>query len=191
MREDSPTKPTFDLRAKLLLLAWIPLLVAVDQYSKAFAVSDLEPRRHLPPISLLADTLRLQYAENFGAFGSLGAGLSETQRFWLFTVVNGTLLAGVCGFLITHRNIEGQLFISLALILAGGIGNAIDRMTKGYVVDFLNVGIGWLRTHIFNVADMYILLGTAILFLHWIRNPQPSNDSATAPQSNTPYASSV
>ncbi len=191
MSEDLSANSTFGFKAKLLLLALVPLLVVVDQYSKAIAVRELVPVRHLGPKSLLADTLRLHYAENFGAFGSLGAGLSETQRFWLFTVVNGTLLIGVCGFLVTHLNIARPLFISLGLILAGGIGNSIDRMSKGYVVDFLNVGIGWLRTHIFNVADMYIMLGFGILILHWIREPWSRSDSEAAPQSNTPYASSV
>ena len=52
----------------------------------------------------------------------------------------------------------------LTLLIAGGLGNLIDRLVYGYVTDFLNVGIGSLRTGIFNVADMAIMLGVGLLF---------------------------
>jgi signal peptidase II len=174
MSEELPAG-TIGVKSRLLWLAiCVPLLVAIDQGTKAVAVSELAPLQHAPPLSYLGDTLRLQYAENKGAFGSLGSWLTDAQRFWAFSVVNGVLLTGVVIFLFSRRSIPNSLFASLLLILAGGIGNTIDRATLQYVVDFLNVGIGPVRTFIFNVADMYISLGAAILFVYWLRNPEAS-----------------
>jgi signal peptidase II len=53
----------------------------------------------------------------------------------------------------------------IALFLAGGVSNWIDRALRGSVVDFLNIGVGWLRTGIFNVADVAIMVGVAIFVL--------------------------
>jgi signal peptidase II len=56
-------------------------------------------------------------------------------------------------------------FLGLALFVAGGASNLVDRLTSGAVVDFLNVGVGRLRTGIFNVADVAIMLGAGIIAL--------------------------
>jgi signal peptidase II len=59
--------------------------------------------------------------------------------------------------------------VGLALFVAGGISNWIDRATNGSVVDFLNIGVGWLRTGVFNVADVAIMLGAGIFVLAELR----------------------
>lgn len=160
---DAIPSSAISLKSRLLWLASTPLLIMVDQFTKIIAVRELGPLQHQPPLSYLGDMLRLQYAANRGAFGSLGAGLTPTQRFWLLTVFNAVLLAGLLIYLLTRRDVTRYQFIAFGLIFAGGIGNLIDRAQYGYVVDFLNVGIGWLRTNIFNVADMYISLGFVLL----------------------------
>ena len=58
---------------------------------------------------------------------------------------------------------------ALALFIAGGASNWFDRVSAGRVVDFMNVGIGWLRTGIFNVADVAIMLGAALFVLAELR----------------------
>jgi len=60
---------------------------------------------------------------------------------------------------------RGWLLIGTSLVLAGGASNWVDRVVRGSVVDFLNIGVGPLRTGIFNVADMAIMLGVAVLLL--------------------------
>ena len=62
--------------------------------------------------------------------------------------------------------------IGLCLIFGGGVSNLIDRVARGWVIDFLNVGIGSLRTGIFNVADMALMLGVAIVLLTGHRPPE-------------------
>jgi len=67
----------------------------------------------------------------------------------------------------------------MALFVAGGASNLIDRVTYGMVIDFMNVGIGSLRTGIFNVADMAIMLGAGILLLEASRSGRHAPPSCT------------
>jgi signal peptidase II len=115
--------------------------------------------------SFLHGLLRLQLVDNSGAFLSLGASLSVHLRFALFTVAVGALLSGLVWAVLFARWLDSWRIVALALVAGGGISNLIDRLTdNGRVTDFLNAGIGSLRTGIFNLADMAILAG-ALLFL--------------------------
>jgi signal peptidase II len=125
--------------------------------------------------SLFADSLRLQLAENPGSFLSLGASLPEHLRFTLFTAAVAVLLMGLVYAALFARRLGPARFIALGLVAGGGISNLIDRLFyDGRVTDFLNVGIGSLRTGIFNVADMAILAGGLLLILTRYAPPRGS-----------------
>jgi signal peptidase II len=114
--------------------------------------------------SLFADSLRLQLVENPGSFLSLGASLPDHWRFGIFTAAVAVLLAGLVSMSLFARRLSPARFIALGLVAGGGISNLIDRLVyDGRVTDFLNVGIGSLRTGIFNLADMAILAGALLL----------------------------
>jgi signal peptidase II len=113
--------------------------------------------------SYLADTVRLEFAENPGGFLSLGANLPVTARTAFFTTITGLLLLVLAVFAVRTRR-AGWSTLGLMLFLTGGASNWIDRVLRGSVVDFLNVGIGPLRTGVFNVADVAIMSG-AVLFV--------------------------
>lgn len=115
------------------------------------------PRNEI--LSFAHDTLRLQYAENIGAFLSIGSSLPETVRGPLFTVGIGAILFGMLGYLMFVPALPRATAISLSLVAGGGLSNLIDRIAYGYVIDFLNIGLGDLRTGIFNVADVAIMVG--------------------------------
>ncbi len=134
--------------------------IILDQLTKVWA------RESLPTYvqSYLFDTFRLVHSENTGAFLSLGASLSETARFWIFTVAVGIFLLAALWMLYFGKGQDKWGTLALALVVGGGISNLIDRATRGSVTDFLNVGIGWLRTGIFNIADMAIMAGIGVLF---------------------------
>lgn len=78
--------------------------------------------------------------------------------------MTGGLLAGLLVYLLRKNDLDSVTLIGCSLILAGGIGNLIDRVVfNGVVTDFLNIGIGSLRTGIFNIADVVIMLGVGLV----------------------------
>ncbi|HEY4338430.1 MAG TPA: signal peptidase II [Steroidobacteraceae bacterium] len=147
--------------------AWVALVligcVGCDQLAKSAA------REYLPGTgvhSFASDTFRLQYAQNPGAFLGLGDSLSPTARY-------GTLIVGVGCFVVTllawamfSSRLTWLQRVALAAVGAGGAGNLIDRVRfDGAVTDFLNLGVGSLRTGIFNVADTLVMLGAIVLLI--------------------------
>jgi signal peptidase II len=137
--------------------------VGCDQITKVTA------QRYLAssgPISYWGDIVRLQYAENQGAFLSLGALLPAGLRFWLLIVLTGIGVAGMLAFILAKRSLRPSLVIAISLIIGGGVGNLIDRIANnGAVIDFMNIGVGNLRTGIFNVADVTIMIGIGVLIV--------------------------
>jgi len=110
--------------------------------------------------------LRLEYALNPGGFLSVGSNLASQPRFWIFAALNTMFLVGAVCMLVAKWNMPLANFVALVLVLAGGIGNVIDRVLhNGLVTDFLNLGIGPVRTGIFNVADMVLVIGGLALLL--------------------------
>ena len=161
-------------RARLLLALLLVMAgVGCDQATKQIAAQQL---RGTPPISFMQDLVRLHYAENQGAFLGLGNSLSPEVRFWLLTVATAVLLLGLAVFLIVQWNMPRLSFIALSCVLAGGLGNMIDRLVHdGRVIDFLNLGLGSLRTGIFNIADVAITGGVVLLWVASLRaGPQPN-----------------
>src|SRR5687767_11829939 len=133
----------------LVLLACLAT-VGCDRLTKHAATTLLADTQER---SFLGDTVRLSYSENTGGFLSLGAGLPAKHRLLLFTVATGLLLIGLAVSAIGGRW-NGSRLLGAALVVTGGGSNWIDRVIAGAVVDFLNVGIGSVRTGIFNVADV-------------------------------------
>lgn len=163
-----------DLRRALLLCLLLIGTAACDRATKHFALTTLAGAADQ---SFLSGTVRLTYHENPGAFLGLGARWRPELRTAFFQIGNGlfllaTLALGVRG----GFSRLGQA--GLLLFLAGGVSNLLDRLTLGRVIDFLSVGIGQLRTGIFNVADMAIIAGVVILIAEGVRKsytPDVSN----------------
>lgn len=177
MTDDSTRTLSFKARAGWLAIL-TAVLVAVDQWSKWYAFTHW---RGLPPRSYFGDLFRIEYAENRGAFLSLLANMPDSVRFWVLVVVNGLVLAGLALFLLTTKRISRSTFIPFSLFVAGGIGNLIDRIRLDCVIDFFNLGIGGLRTGIFNVADMAITLGFVLMLPLLFRGePHTAPTPATA-----------
>jgi signal peptidase II len=141
----------------VMIFAILFSCVGCDQATKSVAQTYLAETQ---TVVLLGDTVRLQLARNYGAFLSLGASVGEASRGLLMSVVVGLVLAALLAYLFVSKPENPIVGIAVALIVGGGVSNLIDRLRYGgYVVDFLNVGIGSLRTGIFNVADMAIMAG--------------------------------
>lgn len=147
----------------VLLLAILSSCIGCDQATKQMATESLSQS---PPQSFLSDTFRLEYAQNPGGFLSAGGEFSSEFRFAVFVVFNSTVMLGLIVFLLKNWDSPILMFVSLAYLLAGGIGNLIDRVfNDGLVTDFLNIGIGPFRTGIFNVADVAVMVGAFGMFV--------------------------
>jgi signal peptidase II len=147
----------------VVVMLTLTCCVGCDQVSKSAARTMLHSG---VTESLFSDSLRLQLTENPGSFLSLGASLPEQLRFTLFTAAVAVILVGLVCAALFARRLSAARFVALALVAGGGISNLIDRLLHdGRVTDFLNVGVGSLRTGIFNLADMAILAGALLLVL--------------------------
>jgi signal peptidase II len=145
--------------------------IGCDQWTKRIAV---ERFQRAPAMSFFGDTLRIQYAENPGAFLGAGKDLPQTQRFWILVVVNSVFVVGFAAVAFVKGSFGRMQTLAITLFLAGGIGNLIDRIFHdGLVIDFLNMGIGPVRTGIFNVADVAIMAAFGLLLLQ----PGPKSQS--------------
>ncbi|MGO9449688.1 MAG: signal peptidase II [Candidatus Binataceae bacterium] len=151
---------TASLRRLTLLIAIITSCVGCDQATKAVARGYLASA---PPMSFFGDLFRLQYVENPGAFLSLGANLPEHLRAALMVVGGGIGLFIFALVLVTRKMSAGR-FAAFSLMVAGGAGNLLDRIfNHNQVVDFMNIGIGSVRTGIFNMADVALMLGVGMI----------------------------
>jgi signal peptidase II len=145
------------------------LVIVADQLSKGWIEANYLLGEHTPVWPWL-DIVRLH---NTGAAFSFLAGAGGWQR-WFFTVlalgVSVVLLWWLRG---VHEAAERRLAIALSLILAGAIGNVIDRIEHGYVVDFIHVHWGSAYFPAFNIADAALTVGAALMifdaFLEWRR----------------------
>jgi signal peptidase II len=143
------------------ILAILIACIGLDQATKAIAKHELASGES---VLMLGGAVRLQLAKNYGTFLSLGASLPENVRNTATTLGVGLVLAALLVYALRSKPENAVVVPSLALLIAGGLSNLLDRIAYGgYVVDFLNIGIGPLRTGIFNVADMFIMLGVFML----------------------------
>jgi signal peptidase II len=168
---DSPRARTFPLRG-LLFLGLALLVVVGDQITKRLAEDRLRDQRSVP---VLDDILRLTYVQNRGA----AFGLLQDQT--TFFVLVGIVVIGVIAASYRYLPRSGFLLhLALGLQLGGAIGNLIDRVRQGYVVDFVDFGYRANWWPVFNVADSAIVIGVALLALNAL-SPTPGADQPNAP----------
>lgn len=161
----------------ILPLLVIILVIISDRISKQWAVETL---KGMPAESYLGDSFRIIYAENEGAFLSLGSELPENVRFWLLAIIP-ILALGYFGFTLFFNTTVGQWQrIAFAFIISGGGSNIMDRILEGKVVDFLNIGIGELRSGIFNIADMAIMAGLFLILPMAFKSSAPKKEENPA-----------
>jgi len=146
---------------RLVVVMTIGATIGCDRVTKQVAETKLTG---MATHSFFADTIRLEYVENAGAFLGVGAEWSPAVRTALFGFGNGLLLLVMSVLAIRHRWPRLAL-VGIAFFVAGGASNLLDRLTRGSVIDFINVGLGPLRTGIFNVADVAIMLGVGLVII--------------------------
>ncbi|MBQ7827697.1 MAG: signal peptidase II [Clostridia bacterium] len=136
------------------------LCIGADQLTKYLAVTALYPDGS---VDVIPGILRFTYVENRGAaFGSL-----SDQR-WIFLVFSTVLIIVLIGYTLWKKPAGWLERISIGLLIGGGIGNMIDRIALGYVVDFIDFcAFPELWKWVFNGADTFVCIGTALLMI-WV-----------------------
>ena len=136
-------------------------IFGLDQLSKFWAVSNLMGKN---AIVFSNGLFQFVYAENPGAFLGLGGAWPRELRFIIFALVVFLGLGGMLWYLVKKENLKINLY-AYTFILAGGAGNLWDRVfhEDGHVIDFMLIEIwGPLRTGVFNIADVFIVLGVLL-----------------------------
>lgn len=140
---------------------WLSVLMfIIDQATKYWTVQALDLYESYQILSFFSFT----YARNYGAAFSFLGDAGGWQRYF-FTAI--ALAVSVYLIYSLKRNGQAQRWtnIAFALILSGAIGNVTDRLILGYVVDFLDFDLGFYRWPTFNVADIAIFIGAAMIIL--------------------------
>ncbi len=154
----------------LLFFSCAALVVVLDQFTKQLAITYL--KQNAESLTLIADWLKLTYTENTGiAFGiSLG---SHT----LLIVITALIITALLLYVLFSKNRKPGFLLTFGFILGGGIGNLIDRVAFGKVVDFIHVDIyqgylfgSWMSLWpVFNIADSAITIGACVLLIFYNR----------------------
>jgi signal peptidase II len=146
----------------LLILSVVVCCVGCDRVSKTYAEARLSRTQ---PVSFLAGSVRLQLAQNEGAFLGLGSSLSRPVRQAIFRSGVACMLLGLLAYAVFFARSPWAV-CAASLVFAGGLSNLADRLFyDGYVLDFINVGVAALRTGIFNLADVAIMAGVLLLLI--------------------------
>jgi len=147
----------------LLAFALILANIGCDQYTKFLAKREIRGRG---VISVIGDFFVLSYAENDGAFMSAFSGFDGSLKTALLVALPLVLIGAMAVYLIANKTLSGGKLTALCFIAGGGAGNLMDRLLYGNrVTDFMNIGIGGLRSGIFNFADLSIMVGSLILLI--------------------------
>jgi signal peptidase II len=157
----------------LLFVAVLVLSAGCDHAAKQIARDVLAGS---PGVAFAADMLRFELAENPGGFMSLGAGLDTGLRGLFFLGFVPLLLTLLCVFVLRSGAASRASLLGLGGVAGGGLANWLDRLLHdGSVTDFVSLGIGPLRTGVFNLADVAVVGGCLLLFLARPQRPEPSS----------------
>ncbi|WP_298442507.1 signal peptidase II [uncultured Ferrimonas sp.] len=153
-----------------LWLAVVALLV--DQATKLYVAASFEYGVRLP----FLPSLNLTYVHNPGAAFSFLADAGGWQR-WGFAVFALIVTVALTLMMRAENKQKKMINISYALIISGAIGNMIDRLAYGYVIDFIDFYVGNWHWPAFNIADTAICIGAALMILDSMLQPKPSKEA--------------
>ncbi|MDR2908848.1 MAG: signal peptidase II [Oscillospiraceae bacterium] len=162
-------------RQKLAALAFSALLTVLDQLIKGWALSVLT----LKSITVIPGLFMLSYVENRGA----AFGIFQNSTAILSAVSVGVLILLIV-LMFSRWAVKPLAVWSLSLIIAGGAGNGIDRISRGFVVDYLDFSAIW-GFPVFNLADCCVVAGTALLLVFIIYVEQRDERYRKNPKNNS------
>jgi signal peptidase II len=139
-----------------LLVLFIFLAFVLDQITKLLAVNFLRPLA--PATEVIGSALRLKLT--FNPYGVFGISFGSNELYYVFSLIGIVVLVYIA---LTLKDRAGV--VVFGLLIGGAIGNVIDRLRFGYVIDFIDMGIGNIRWFTYNLADAFITVGAIFLLV--------------------------
>ncbi|MFK7990012.1 MAG: signal peptidase II [Sandaracinaceae bacterium] len=175
-----PEIPAAPFAVKWGLLAGVVSVgVAVDQLTKAWADEHLSDRS---VVRLVDGFVELRYARNPGAFFSMGGDLEPDLRRALFVIVSGIASVLITRLYLKADPAQRALRVGLSLLLAGAVGNLIDRVRSGEVIDFVHMyWRGVFDWATYNIADVLLVAGVACLVVDLLTARAAPGSSSPTP----------
>ncbi len=153
------------MKKRGIIAGIIAALIALDQVVKAYVVQNIA----LGEIkSWIPNLVSLTYLQNRGAAFSI-----LQDQHLLFAVITLVVVVGAIWYLHKHMEDSFWMVLGLTLIIAGGLGNFIDRISQGFVVDMFH--LDFINFAIFNVADSYLTVGVVVLLLAMLKEEMNGN----------------
>lgn len=156
-----------------LAVALAALALALDQWTKAIVRRDLGPGSPGGAVTVVGDWFVLAYGENRGVAFGLLRGVPD-----VLPLIAGVILGGVVAYAVRHRFRTWTLAVGTGLVVGGAVGNVVDRLRLGFVVDFVAIG-PWPA---FNVADAAVSVGVVLLVVEALA---PASGASTRVEEST------
>ena len=152
---------------KAFVIFVVMLNIGCDQLSKELVRSGVEQRAY---IELIDEYFILTKVENTGAMLGLGQNLPPILKIVFLQGLPILVLAIILIRILKKSSMDFRMMLAFAFVIGGGIGNLIDRIAHGSVTDFFQIKLGFLKTGIFNMADVSVTLGILMLLLFSFTN---------------------
>ena len=150
-----------------MIIFLVLLNIGCDQISKDIVRKNVAPNDY---IQVVKDNLILTNVENTGAMLGFGQNLSPILKIIILQIIPVLVLFILLFRILQKSNLNNWLIIAFAFVIGGGIGNLIDRIDYSSVTDFFQIKLGFLRTGIFNMADVSVTGGVILLLFLSVRN---------------------
>ncbi|SEM13108.1 signal peptidase II [Aquimarina amphilecti] len=146
----------------LLILSLVMLNIGCDQISKTVVRQTIAPDQK---IEVFKDNFILTKVENSGAAYSLGSDLAPFLKVILLQLLPILVLVFLLRLILIKTTYSKETILGFTFIIGGGIGNLYDRIVYGSVTDFMIMDLGIIKTEIFNMADVSIMIGSFIIII--------------------------
>ena len=164
----------------IFIILFIVFNIAIDQISKVLVENNVVPGSESP---IIGDYFTLHYVKNAGAFLGMGSDFNPILKTILLLILPIAVLLFVVIHLFKDKTMDRFSVIGFCFVVGGGIANIFDRLLYGEVTDFLHIDLGGpLRTGIFNIADVSVMVGMGFLLLANFKGkkktPEPKEEIA-------------
>lgn len=143
---------------RIIFFSTIIFLIALGQLIKQIIVKNIDSSK-----IIIDDFLKLSFIKNTG--GAFGLG---NNHIWIFILLNIVIITVILIFTQRKKELSKLEFIGYILLLSGGTGNLIDRIFRGYVVDYIDIN-DFINYPVFNLEDMLIVVGIVIIMIYIIK----------------------